>query len=256
MTTATDETGQRRRGRSPSYPGIALDTALQRAEQLHDQDGQSPGRASTVLAHWGYGPKSGQGLVVLAALAKYGLIDDQGVGDARRIKVSDRAKRILLDQRDDSPERRQLVQEAALTPPIHREIWQECSGALPSDENLRHSLIFDRSFTESGARDFIRQFRQTVEFAGLRSGTIPVDPEDEPPEDQPPDDQKNRSRRRGAGVSILSFNVGRIVDISVEGDDLSGDELQALADIVGVQQKILARSEQVRRARPEASNDK
>lgn len=256
MTTATEQPAKRRRGRSPSYPGISIDEALQRAKSLYDQDGQSPGRAVTVLAHWGYGPKSGRGLVVLAALSKYGLIDDQGVGEARRIKVSALAKRILLDQREDSSERRRLIQEAALAPPIHREIWDECGGALPSDENLRHSLIFDRGFTESGASDFTQQFRQTVEFADLRSGTIPVDHKDDPPEKQPPDDQKNRSRKRVAGVSVLSFNVGRIVDISVEGDDLSGDELEALADIVEAQQKIVARREAAQPTRPEVPDDK
>lgn len=123
------------------------------------------------LEAWGYTPKSGLGRVVLAALKKYGLIDEEGTGDKRRIRLSESGWRVVVDEEEGSEFRREFFQEAALRPSIHAELWQEFgSSGLPSDSNLRRRLTFDRGFTESAARDFVPQFRRTLEFAGLLGG--------------------------------------------------------------------------------------
>lgn len=165
----------KRRGRSPSYPGIGLEAALQRAQELYDYQGRNPAAVDVVLQRWGYKPRSGGGMVVLAALKKFGLVDDEGSGDTRRAKLSRRALSILLDERTDSPERQEAIRTAALEPAIHRELWERYEGTLPTDEALATYLRLERKFTDSAVREFVPQFRQTLAFAGLtgNGATVP-----------------------------------------------------------------------------------
>lgn len=170
MTTEQTEPRTRKRDRSPSYPGIDLAAALQRAQALYNQEHEHAASLETILGHWGYEPKSGAGLVVVAALKKFGLLVDEGSGLRRKARLSDEAVRILLDEREDSIERQRLIEEAALNPTIHTELWQKYGSSLPSDANLRHELRFDKGFTGRGVAEFIPQFRSTLTFAGLTEG--------------------------------------------------------------------------------------
>jgi len=173
-----------KRERSPNYPGIDLGEALERATKLYDMEGKNAAPLSTVLQHWGYKPQSGAGLVAVAALKKFGLIDDEGKGDRRRTRLSDLALRIIRDDRPDSRERVEAIQEAALTPPIHRELWSEFKGSLPSDENLRYTLKMYKGFTDLGAKEFVRQFRSTIAIAKLPESDMLSGDEEDKEEDE------------------------------------------------------------------------
>jgi hypothetical protein len=165
---------KRPRGRSPNYPGLDLETAIQRARTLYDRERTNVAHFDTIIRHWGYQAASGSARVTYAALRHYGLLTDEGSGDRKRARLSDLALRIVQDSRPNSPERQAALQEAALTPSIHREVWDDYQGALPSDDNLRYTLIRERGFTENGAEEFIREFRDTIAFAGLGEGaTLP-----------------------------------------------------------------------------------
>jgi hypothetical protein len=83
--------------------------------------------------------------------------------------LSESARRILLDEREESSERVRLIEEAALRPTIHAELWADFDreGSMPSEANLRHRLRFEHSFTDNALREFIPQLRSTLQFAGL-----------------------------------------------------------------------------------------
>ena len=170
MTTEQATPPKPKRSRSPSYPAIDLGEALKRAQKFYDAEREHPANVDTILAHWGYEPKSGNGLVILAALKKFGLLVEDGKGSARRGRLSRAALEILLDDREDSSERERLIQKAALKPTIHGELWREYSGSLPSDRNLKHHLRLDLGFTDRGVTEFIPQFRRTLAFANLIGG--------------------------------------------------------------------------------------
>src|SRR5205823_5827061 len=91
------KTTTRRRGRSPNYPGIDLKLALERAALLWEREQHHDAPNELILKHWGYGPKSGGGSVVFAALKRFGLLEDAGAG---RSKLTQRAHAILLAQRE------------------------------------------------------------------------------------------------------------------------------------------------------------
>jgi hypothetical protein len=160
-------TAKRRKGRSPAYPGLDLEAALEKARQLYANENHHPASIETILDHWGHAAKSGAGLVAVAALKKFGLLEDAGKGDARKAKLTSRALDIIHDERNDSADRRAAIRAAALEPVIHRELWDAYDGKLPSDKNLRFHLIRERGFTENGADDLIRELRATFSFARL-----------------------------------------------------------------------------------------
>ncbi len=169
MVTDNASTDKRKRGRSPSYPGIGLEDALGRVRLIWNTERKHAASIDTIQGHWGYASKSGQGAIIIAALKKFGLIEDEGIGEARRARVSELTQRIILDEREDSSERGGFVREAALKPAIHRELWEEFQreGSVPSDANLAHKLRFQRNFTDRAIREFIPQFRGTLTFAKL-----------------------------------------------------------------------------------------
>lgn len=155
-----------KRGRSPNYPGISLKEATERAGALYAHAQRHPVPVADAFRVWGFSPNSGAGGVVLGALKKFGLVADEGSGDARHVRLTGMAARILLDE-EASSERHTAIRTAALTPPIHAELWGDYHGSLPPDSTLRFKLMREKSFTSGGAEFFIRQFRETVAFAGL-----------------------------------------------------------------------------------------
>lgn len=151
-------------GRSPAYPFIPLEKALARAEELRKAVGRNDTRIESAKSHWKYGPKSSGGIQTLAALRHFGLIDET---QDKRIKLSDLSLRILMDQRPDSQERRQLIQVAALNPKMHGELWGRWHSELPVDAEIRHYLVLDRKFNENGADDLIAEYKATLAYAKM-----------------------------------------------------------------------------------------
>lgn len=176
-------------GRSPSYPGISLSEAIEKARVVYQHESRNAAPVVAIVGHWGYKAGSGPGSVAFAALKKFGLLDDEGTGAGRTAKLTDLGLKIILDDREDSPDRAAAIREAALRPGIHSELWSKYGGELPSPQTLRYHLLTDRKFTQSGADEFIQQFKATIDFARLKeSGIMPPaegerddDPEDEVP---------------------------------------------------------------------------
>ena len=159
-----------RQGRSPAFPFISLQRALDRAEAVRVAEGGRPRHfapLSAVARSWGMGIKTGPMIQSIAALGHFGLFEFQGGGEHRAARLTDLALRILLDKQPISPERDQLIQQVALTPRVHAELWQRWQAALPSDATLETYLVRDRGFSESGARDLMAEYKATIGFAKL-----------------------------------------------------------------------------------------
>jgi hypothetical protein len=179
----TEESGTPRKAkkqRSPSYPWVDLETALERAGQLYTREHRNFAPIPAILEAWGYAPKSSGGMLTVAALKRFGLLEDRGSLASREARVTELAQAILLDDREDATERSKHIQAAAMMPPIHSEIWAKYEGKLPSDSTLRYHLTVDRGFTKGRADEFIEEFRKTLRFSGFdsESGTVPPNEED------------------------------------------------------------------------------
>src|SRR5208337_294029 len=186
---AQPESEKRKRMRSPAYPYVNLETAIKRAKEFYDKEQRNAAALKVAVKHWGYEEKSSGGAQTAAALISFGLMQDEGTGEKRKLKLTDTALRIVLDNRADSEERAQAIRTAALTPKIHRQIWKNWRNDLPSDDNLKHTLQLDWKppFNPAAVDGFIKEYKDTIAFAKPDpSITISVD-EDESDTDEEED---------------------------------------------------------------------
>lgn len=167
MTEDEDQTGGgvvKQRG--PSFPFITLEKAVERTRELYGKAKRFEVRLTDAAADWGYRPKSSGAFQTAAALLAYGLIEDSGSGDSRKIKVSEAGWRILEDNRPGTREK--LLAEAALKPKLLSEFAEIWRDGRPDDGHAISDLKFDRGFTDESAPRFLRIFDDAVRFTKLR----------------------------------------------------------------------------------------
>jgi hypothetical protein len=152
-----------KKSRSPRYPGIPLDVAIQRAHALYEHEHKNWAPIASIQEHWGFTPDTGPSNGAVAALRQFGLIETDGLGQRRRARLTPLAMEIILA----AGEPRKFIRQAALIPELHKELWARYEGHLPSDATLRHHLIIEKNFTQHGAQEFMSQFRKTIVFARL-----------------------------------------------------------------------------------------
>ncbi len=155
------------RTRSPGYPAFSLKDSIERAKVVWQHEKRNPAPPAALAADWGLNVKSSSTLLTVAALKKFGLLEDVDSGKERLLKLSEAALNIILNDQEDSPERIGLLKQCALMPVIHAELWEKYIGDLPSDTNLKRHLIMEKGFNAASVDNFIKQFRDTISFAKL-----------------------------------------------------------------------------------------
>ncbi len=163
-----DDQRTRKRPRSPSYPSIPLGKAVGRAEAIYKHEGKYAAPVDAVLSHWGYSSNNGRAARQVAAVKKFGLIEEEGSKANRQLQLTDLGLRIVMP---DSPERAESLKVAAMKPAIHRELKAKFNDGLPSDRNVRWYLVSERGFTEDAAKKLMAEYRETMGYAGL-DGTV------------------------------------------------------------------------------------
>ena len=164
-----------RRIRSPAYPFISLEKALERAKKIMEIEGRNVAPLSSVLTAWGYGEKSSNGRQTIAALRQFGLMEYEK-GNNNGVYLTRHAWNILKDLRPDSAEKKELIQVSAKEPKIHRELWEKYGAELPSDNTILTYLIKDKMFNDSSAKGLLNVYKATISFAGLdQTDNLPSD---------------------------------------------------------------------------------
>lgn len=186
--------------RSPAYPSVNLKAAIALVDLIYSHEKRAPAPVGVVAQHCGTDIKSSKGLRVIAALKQFGLVIEEGTGDDRQVRLSDRALDIIFDEPKDA--KAAAIKAAALAPPIHRKIWDNYGGDLPSDASLRSYLLRQLDFNDVYVDKFVKQFRATLAFAAEASGDIiAVSPENsdtvEPDETDMDEQPATTSRREG-----------------------------------------------------------
>jgi hypothetical protein len=154
--------------RSPRYPIIAIDEALNKVKAIYAKDRRALTTFAAILEHMGYKVKEKQGgrsARIVASLRQYGLLE----GRANKYQVSDTAFRIL-ELPDDSPERLQLIKEAGLSPPMVSKVLAHYHGELPSDTTLRSYLVLEEKFNRDSAEEFVKVLRRTITIVNPQEG--------------------------------------------------------------------------------------
>jgi hypothetical protein len=164
----TQEIKQRKaRKRSPGYPMISLEEAIQRAKILWDEDKNNPIPIKAAYEHLGYKSEGGYGGRVLAAMKHFGLIyekqnDINLTNEAVDLALHDPSDEIYID----------TIRKLALNPAIYGKLFNECNGNLPSDATLRVKLIKEYDFNPNKVSGFLSDFRRTIEYANVGEPSI------------------------------------------------------------------------------------
>lgn len=206
---------KRKVGRSPAYPYINVQKALEKTKALYEQEGDYPAPLSSATAAWDYSAKSSGARQTLATLKYYGLIEVLGDGDTRKVKVSDIARRILLDQREDDTEKKQLIRKVALNPTAHKTLYEQYSSGLASDGSVTHFLVFEAGFNQAAATELLAEFKETARFAGLYEPGKDVDKADDGADNGDPEKQlpgiKCGDRIQWTSQGVDRFPKGAVV---------------------------------------------
>ncbi len=167
------------RFRSPPFPYIGLGRAIEKADQLYGAVRNHAAALPTAAKAWETGPKSSATLQSVAALIQYGLLDDEGSGEARKVKLTPLALKIVMDKRPESEERKNAIKQAAISPSTFREIYDRFGAAQEIDDALlHHALTAERvqegraPFSDQSASDVLRVYRDTISFAGMADADL------------------------------------------------------------------------------------
>lgn len=180
------------RTRSPSYPAFTLQEAIEKAKIFYDRENFNWAFAKVAMTHWGLSPKGSGALRTLSALLQYGLFEETGSGDTRKVRLTARAKTILLAPEGREAERAEAIKKAAVSPKLYQSLWAKHGPNLPSSNNLVYELQTEGTYNAAVIRDLVRDFVATIEFAKLNAsdtlggGTEEPEEENDTARHQPP----------------------------------------------------------------------
>ena len=202
--------------RSPAYPAVNLQQAIEHAQTIYDADRRNQVPVAVAISHLGFPDGSSQGLRAVAALKQFGLLEEDGKNEDRRVRLTERALDILIAPSTDDPGRFRAIQRAALEPTVHAELWEQYNGELPSDATIRAQLVRHREFNETYVDRFIKEFRDTIAFARLSESDTIGDEESEI-EDDTPQEIKAGDFVQWSSRGVDQFPTPRKV-VAVEGE--------------------------------------
>lgn len=154
--------------RSPNYPAIGLEEAVQRLKRIYDTQRRYPATREVLVKLMGYGSLNGASATIASALSKYGLLEGQG----DQLRVSELGQDLVLRRKGDQ-EYTEALRTAAFLPAFFRELRDQYPEGLPSEHSLRATLI-KRGFNPKAIDGAIRAYRDTIEFldAEVGGGTL------------------------------------------------------------------------------------
>ena len=167
MSADQEKKERKARKRSPGYPMISLEEAIQRAKILWDKDKNNLIPLGAAYEHLGYKFIGGYGGRVIAALKKFGLISEKQGGIILTEEAVDLALHDPLDNKYID-----TVKKLALKPDIYEILFSEYNGNLPSDATLKIKLFKEHGFNSDKINGFLLNFRKTIEFANLHGSEI------------------------------------------------------------------------------------
>ena len=153
---------KKERQRSPNYPAVGLREAVERVRKLYTEDGRAGAPPKIAAMHIGFKAPHGQAMSVLAALKRFGL-----VSEANGRMAPTHAAIEILNLPENDPRRQAALREAALAPPIYRELVDKNRIGLPKRDVLESDLIVYKKFNPTAVKGFVTDFLDTLEYAGI-----------------------------------------------------------------------------------------
>jgi hypothetical protein len=153
--------------RSPSFPFIPLQTAIERLIAFEQTFGRHETPANKVGRAWKMTDGSSQAFQTIAALKQFGLLDYKGSGPGRATFLTEDARKFVRAQQESI--KREVIRAAALKPKAMEKFWAMWGTDRPLDDMCIDDLHFKHGFTQSAAATFLRVYDETIAYAGLTS---------------------------------------------------------------------------------------
>ncbi len=199
--------------KSPHYPTMNLESAIEKARELVDSLGRGPLSREAAMSGMGLSAKSSTGQRTLAALLAFGLWEKAGKG---AVRLSERGRRIIAALPDRSMVA-QEIGEAALHPRIHRRVLAQWPEGLPAeDDRMLGFLRVEWDFNPDAAAPFIREVRETFSFAKVyETAIMGINLSDDGADDDEEDDEERvqTTERRGAlGIPVVAARMASAIN--------------------------------------------
>ncbi len=147
--------------RSPRAPSFSLQDSLENALKLYEANGKHSIPNEVAARTLGYsGANNGSASRALASLKAFGLVSANQKGD---ISVSSDVEAYKYAPDEDF--RKSLLVKWVLAPKVYKELLEEYSDRLPSDQVVRFRLINKMGFSPSTAEDCLKIFQASVSFS-------------------------------------------------------------------------------------------
>jgi hypothetical protein len=207
MTETAENTGQR--DRSPAYPIVPLETALQRLTEFDAHFKRSPAHPEKIGDAWGIKAKAYADRTA-AALRYFGLLEYQGTGKNRQVVVSEPGRKFLRAQQEET--KLEVVKAAALRPKQIAKFWNDWGADRPADAACLDDLVLKNGFSEAGAREFLKVYDATITYAKLSdsdkvpTGSLEAEEEWEKPDVTP---EVHTPPKPGSGMLPPASKLGQ-----------------------------------------------
>lgn len=170
-----------KRVRSPAYPSVDLETAIEKGRGLYDFAKRSSVPISSMLPRWGYeSGASANGMKLVAALKSYGLVSDSGQKAQRQIAITDRMFTIIHALKD-SVDYVDAIQSAALSPPIYQYLYDKYGHVekMPHEEAVQSHLILEKKFNEAAVKGILADYKATLVFSRVGDEELEEESDDD-----------------------------------------------------------------------------
>jgi hypothetical protein len=224
---------------------------------------RSSARPGKVGDAWGIKAK-GYADRTVAALKYFGLLDYQGVGKGRTVVVSDEGRKYLRAQQEET--KREVLKTAALRPKQIAKYWARWGADRPADAACLDDLVLTNSFSEAGARDFLKVYDATITYAKLTESDKASSPE-QGNEEESEMPMHSSGQQTSSLLDRPSGSIKRPMTMHEkfsldEGEvsfsypaDLSPESYQDMADRIGILLRGLKRRADAEAARRRSERD-
>ncbi len=189
--------------RSPSFPFIPLQTAVERLVAFEKQFGRHATPTDKAGLAWGMKAKSSQADQTLSALRAYGLLAYEGSGVTRQAVITDEGRTYLRAQQDSV--KAQVLKQCALRPKMIRKFWSTWGADRPHESVALDELTLKNDFSDAGAENFLKVYDATIAYAGLTGSDITIS------QDQDQYDEKE---------TPMEIAVGDYVNVVINGQSM------------------------------------
>ncbi len=146
------------RSRSPNYPAIPLDQAIDLVGKLHSKSRTNVIDRESAAMDMGYSGLTGRSLKILGALAQYDLVKASGKGSLRVTPVA-----VDILHGITAEDRKAALRHAGTAPRLFKSIVDRFTDGVPS-ENVIRSYLIQQGYADGALSPAIKAFLETNRF--------------------------------------------------------------------------------------------